>query len=186
MSEQDQTKNIFDIFPEIHQITDATLKSVVVDSWTEYLDQHGYAAIMKLPFSGFASDVTLVDHVTCVAEIAMTMADTFIKRMAVSVNKDLLMAAVLLHDLGKAYEYEFVDGKWRKTTIGKQFMHGFWGTYRSLSHGASVDLAHLISTHTPISPVHPQLIEGVILHYADLAHADIVCYERDIPLYLSK
>ncbi len=185
MSEENK-KGIIDIFPQINQINDSELKRVVIESWSEYLDEYGCEAIMKLPFSGFASDATLVDHISSVAEIAMNMADVFAKKLTVKINKDLLMAAVLLHDLGKAYEYEFVDGAWRKTDIGKKFMHGFWGTYRSLGNGASVELAHLIATHTPISPVHPQLVEGVILHYADLAHADMVCFERGIDLYLSK
>ena len=186
MSDSTAQKTIFDIFPEISRIQDEDLKQVVVSAWNEYLEQYGYDAIIALPFSGFAADVTLVEHVSCVAEIAMSMADVFAARMNSKVNKDLLLAAVLLHDLGKAYEYEFVDGAWRKTDIGKKFMHGFWGTYRSLNNGASVDLAHLISTHTPISPVHTQLVEGVILHYADLAHADMICMERGIELYLSK
>ncbi len=179
-------KDIFDIFPEIHQIADVELKRVVVNSWSEYLDEYGYEAIMELPFTGFAADVTLVEHVASVTEIALNMADVFSRRMNATINRDLLLAAVLLHDLGKAYEYEFVDGVWRKTDIGKKFMHGFWGTYRGLANGASVELAHLIATHTPISPVHTQLVEGVILHYADLAHADMVCFERGIDLYLSK
>lgn len=100
-------------------------------------------------------------------------------------NRDLLVAAVLLHDFGKAFEYRESGKRIVKSNIGEKFMHGFWGTHIALEEGASQELAHLITTHSFDSPPHSQLIEGIILHYADLAHADLLRFQKGMVTFLS-
>ena len=72
-----------------------------------------------------------------------------------------------------------------KTDIGKRFIHGFWGTLVSLQEGISQKLARLIATHANESPLHPQLLEGIILHYADFAHADILRFRKGMTTFVS-
>ena len=64
-------------------------------------------------------------------------------------------------------------------------MHGFWGAFIALDEDVSRDLAHLIATHSKDSPESPQLMEGIILHYADFAHADILRFKKGMKTFLS-
>jgi len=137
-----------------------------------------------IPFSVEICNASLQNHINWVMEIALFMADLVEKRMGILINRDLLIATVLLHDLGKVFEYEKKGNEYMKSDIGKKFMHGFWGTYIALEQGVSWDLAHLISTHSIDSPVHPQLIEEIILHYADFAHADILRFKKEVETFL--
>ena len=113
------------------------------------------------------------------------MASLIENGMNMSINRDLLIAAVLLHDLGKAYEYQKEADRLVKTDIGNRFIHGVWGTVVALEEGVSQDLAHLIATHADESPLKPQLLEGIILHYADFAHADILRFQRGMETFIS-
>jgi hypothetical protein len=62
---------------------------------------------------------------------------------------------------------------------------GSRGAHVALEERVSKDLAHLIATHSKDSPEHPQLVEGIILHYADFAHADILRFQRGMQTFLS-
>ena len=172
------------VFPVIEEIADMRIKQTVYRAWGRGISECGFGCIEHIPFSPELPGCRLVDHIRWVMDAALRLAELAEKGMGVSVNRDLLIAAVLLHDLGKAYEFRKDDENYVKSSIGKQFMHGFWGAHVSLVEGASQELAHLISTHCHVSPVEPQLIEGVILHYADFAHADLLRFQQNLEPYL--
>lgn len=173
-------------FPGVDDIADQDMRSVVLRAWGRAISECEFERLEDIPFSVTATGVSLVDHVNWVLEVSLNMASLLEKSMGVKVNRDLLIAAVLLHDLGKAYEYRNAGTGYEKTEIGKGFMHGFWGAHVSILEGAPLELSHLISTHCFVSPVQPQLLEGVILHYADLAHADVVMFQNNLPLFLAQ
>jgi hypothetical protein len=173
-------------FPGVEDITDPNMKSVVLRAWGRAIAECEFNSLEDIPFSGNAPEYSLVDHILWVLEASLNMATLVENSMGTRVNRDLLIAAVLLHDLGKAYEYRRTGDGVEKTEIGKGFMHGFWGAHVSILEGAPLELAHLISTHCFVSPVHPNLIEGVIMHYADLAHADIIMFQNNQPLFLAQ
>jgi len=178
-------EEITKVFPAIEKFKDADLKEQVLKCWARALKEGSFKNLEDMPFSGEISETSLPSHINWVLEVALFMADLVEKRMGLSVNRDLLIASVLLHDLGKAFEYEKKGDGYVKSEIGKKFMHGFWGTHIALEQGVSQDLAHLISTHSKDSPTHPRLIEGIILHYADFAHADILRFQKGLETFLS-
>ena len=177
---------IRETFPGIDEIAGQNMKAVVLKSWARAMSECEFERLEDIPFSVTDTGVNLVDHINWVLEAALSMASLLEKSMGVKVNRDLLIAAVLLHDLGKAYEYRSTGKGFGKTEIGNGFMHGFWGAHVSILEGANLELTHLISTHCFVSPVPPRLLEGVILHYADLAHADLVMFQNNLPLFLAK
>jgi putative nucleotidyltransferase with HDIG domain len=173
-------------FPGVEDIADQNLRSVVLRAWGRTISECEFERLEDIPFSVSAPGAGLVDHILWVLEASLNMASLAEERMGVKVNRDLLIAAVLLHDLGKAYEYRRAGEGFEKTEIGKGFMHGFWGAHVSILEGAPLELSHLISTHCFVSPVQPHLLEGVIMHYADLAHADIIMFQNNQPLFLAQ
>ena len=183
--EKDIHREILEKFPIIEEIQGSELKEKIIKAWARALKEGSFKNLEDIPFSVTIPEVNLVDHVKWVMEVALFVASLVEKNMGIFVNRDLLIASVLLHDLGKAFEYQKKGNKYVKSDIGKKFIHGFWGTYIALEERVSKDLAHLISTHSKDSPDHPQLLEGIILHYADFAHADILRFQKGMQTFLS-
>ena len=183
--EKDIHREILEIFPIIEEIQDSELKEQVIKSWTRASNEGSFKNMEDIPFSVAIPEAKLVDHIKWVMEVALFIASLVEKSMGIFINRDLLIASVLLHDLGKAFEYQKKGNKYVKSDIGKKFIHGFWGTHVALEESVSKDLAHLIATHSKDSPLHPQLLEGIILHYADFAHADILRFQKGMQTYLS-
>ena len=178
--------NTFSIFPEINQIQSPSLRQGVLKVWNLALSESGEKNLGSVPFSPEVSGVSLVEHIRFVLKAALFIADQLEKAHRYKIDRDLLIAAALLHDLGKIFEYRRKTGKFRKTGIGKFFPHGFWGTFLTLREGLPLDLAHLVSSHAHISPVPPQLLEGIILHYADFTHADALRFSQGLETFLGK
>ncbi len=172
-------------FPAVKKIKNADLREKVFRAWSRALEKGSFRKLEEIPFSVDIPEAKLLNHINWVMEVSLSISDLVEKRMKISVNRDLLIAAVLLHDLGKAFEYRKKGRQTVKSEIGKKFMHGFWGAYIALEEGVSQDLAHLISTHSKDSPAHPKLLEGIILHYADFTHADLLRFQKGMDLFLS-
>jgi len=176
---------ILEIFPTIEEIQDSELRGKVIKAWARALKEGSFKNMEDIPFSITIPEVNLVHHIEWVMEVALFIASLMEKSMGIFINRDLLIASVLLHDLGKAFEYQKKGNKYVKSDLGKKFIHGFWGTHVALEESVSKDLAHLIATHSKDSPLHPQLLEGIILHYADFAHADILRFQKGMETFLS-
>lgn len=183
--EEDIHREILEIFPIIEQIQAPELREKVIKAWVRALREGSFKNLEDIPFSITIPEESLVQHIKWVMEVALFIASLIEKGMGISINRDLLIASVLLHDLGKAFEYKKKGNRYVKSDIGEKFMHGFWGTFIALEERVSRDLAHLIVTHSKDSPEHPQLLEGIILHYADFAHADILRFQKGMQTFLS-
>ncbi len=176
---------ILDTFPIIAEVQDLELREKIIKAWARALREGSFKNLEDIPFSVTIPETSLVSHIKWVMEVALFIASLAEKRMGIHINRDLLIASVLLHDLGKAFEYKKEGNKYVKSDIGEKFIHGLWGTYIALEERVSKDLAHLIATHSKDSPDHPQLLEGIILHYADFAHADILRFNKGMETFLS-
>lgn len=116
----------------------------------------------------------LYAHSIAVATLCMTTIEKYSARL----DKSLLTLGALLHDIGKAYEYD-----WGAATVftnsGRLLGHPYIGAH--IVHNACLDLKfngertvqliHLILSHAgkrefgAVQP--PQMIEANILHYCD-------------------
>jgi putative nucleotidyltransferase with HDIG domain len=97
-------------FPELDHITDDDLREQVVDAWTLGLDRGGWRDIADIPYAWNIHDVTNVEHVRGVTRIARDSAQQQREFHGADPDMDVIVAACLLHDVGKCYEYvDFVD-----------------------------------------------------------------------------
>ncbi|HSM59089.1 MAG TPA: HD domain-containing protein [Candidatus Sulfomarinibacteraceae bacterium] len=117
----------------------------------------------------------LLEHTLSMAQLALTMAEHY-----PYINRDLLLAGTLLHDAGKAVEYEIGcdfsfsdDGRLvghivRAITMVEKAAQDVEGLKpEQLRH-----LIHLLASHHGTqewgSPVIPKTLEAVLLHQLDL------------------
>jgi len=120
----------------------------------------------------------LLEHSLSVATAADRLAGHY-REQGFQVDRDLLVAGALLHDIGKLRELTAMPGV-RYTTEGQLLGHIVLGIGMIQREAEKVDdldehrlmlLQHLIASHQGKpewdSPKVPQLIEALILHYAD-------------------
>lgn len=124
----------------------------------------------------------LLDHTVEVLKITETIHEIFPE-----INKELLYAAALLHDIGKirAYDYDHVSTKMSEEGIllDHLYLSGMMVEEKlnelNISKDISNQLLHIIlSHHGDVSNgwgsiVDPKTAEAVALHYADLLDARV-------------
>ena len=169
--------DVLAMFPQIAQITDAQLRQTVIDIWLELWAQSKWNDPADLPTSGEIPYPNL-PHAQCVVTLALAVADAFERHHGTKINRDFLIAGAVLQDASKVVEYEpGADGKARRTSIGKNFPHGFWCAHVAASKGLPDEITHVMLTHSPTAPKFPDTLEGKILYYVD--QLDVIAIHKD-------
>ncbi|ADD04603.1 HD family hydrolase [Natrialba magadii ATCC 43099] len=94
-----------DAFPELESIEDEGLREQVVEAWVLGLERGGWQDISDIPYAWNIDEVTNVEHVRGVARIAIDAAAQQREFHGAAPDLDTIVAACLLHDVGKCYEY---------------------------------------------------------------------------------
>jgi putative nucleotidyltransferase with HDIG domain len=92
-------------FPELEWIDDPDLRLGVVEAWSLGLERGGWQAVHDIPYAWNIHEVTTVEHVRGVARIARDAARQQREFHGADPDLDVVIAAALLHDVGKCYEY---------------------------------------------------------------------------------
>jgi len=169
---------LLEILPEIKWIADEGLREKVIATWIDGLERGDWQPddVNRMPFT-LAKKVTssFAKHVRSVTRICAFVADTFDEiydGIDLKLNKDLLLAGALLHDVGKLVEMEEVDGVFRKSADGKIVRHAFSGVALADAHGLPAAVLHMIGTHSKEGDPFKRTAESVILHLADFMNFD--------------
>ena len=97
-------------FPELGEIEADALREQVVEAWSLGLARGGWRDVGDVPYAWNIQETSNVEHVRGVTEIALDSARTQRERHGADPDRDVVVAACLLHDVGKCYEYvDFVD-----------------------------------------------------------------------------
>lgn len=101
----ERVQEIQTAFPELEHIASEELRDQVVRAWRLGLDRGGWADIAAIPYAWNIDEVTTVEHVRGVAQVARAAADIQEELHGADVDRDVVLAVALLHDVGKCYEY---------------------------------------------------------------------------------
>jgi putative nucleotidyltransferase with HDIG domain len=118
---------------------------------------------------------SFAQHVQSVTRICAAVSDTFddiYGGVDLKLDRDILLAGALLHDVGKLLEMEEVDGAFRKSAAGKLVRHAFSGVALADAHGLSAAVQHIIGTHSKEGDPFKRTPESIILHFADFMNFD--------------
>lgn len=173
MSELSDGDYVRQVFPEIALIGDPKLAQAVENVWIKAWKASKWERIEQAAFSPDAPGYTLVGHTRACTRAVLAMADIMAELHGLRFDRDQLLALGLLHDASKIVEYEpGPDGKAVKSEVGKKITHAIYSGIWALEEGLSLDLAHLIFSHSSGSKMGPQLAEGVLFAHVDHADAD--------------
>lgn len=101
----DYQTQVREAYPELDTIEDETLREKVIEAWVLGLERGGWKHIDDVPYAWNIHEVSNVEHVRGVTRIALRAAEE--QREFHGADPDLatVVAACLLHDVGKCYEY---------------------------------------------------------------------------------
>jgi putative nucleotidyltransferase with HDIG domain len=166
--------SLCELLPELELIGDASLREQVIAVWLAALEESGWsmADLSRMPFTLLVNPcpVSFVDHVRAVTLTALRAAEVFAEVYGdrVPVNRDLLVAGGLLHDIGKLVEYERRDdGMTVQTRSGKLLRHPFSGMELAARCGLPVEVQHIIAAHAEEGDKVNRTTEATLVNHAD-------------------
>jgi putative nucleotidyltransferase with HDIG domain len=170
--------------PEVETIADTDLRARVVEAWALSLAQSEFARIEEIPASGNPDGPPLTrgtqaDHIRGVTRLALAIADTLEAQVGtLGIDRDLLLAAALCHDVGKPFEFSHRNqARWRSdpSAVGHPSMrHTLYGVYITLTVGLPEAVAHVAGAHSPEGQFVTRSLLCTIIHQADYAFWDVL------------
>jgi len=111
-----------------------------------------------------------IEHVVSTANLAIAMCKSVEKVYHGKVNRDLVIAGVLLHDIFKPTTYIVKEnGSYGSSRLADYLDHLSLVTSELVRRGFSLELIHVVSAHHgDYGPIRPRTVEALICHLADL------------------
>jgi len=163
--------------PEIGLISDQQLQEKVVEAWAFALAGSSFKSIREIPPAGNPGTNEAVrgdqtDHLRGVTRIALQVADEFMaKYPELEIDRDTVIAGGLVHDVGKAWEFDPVNRKrWKASQkrFGKpSIRHPAYGAHICLTVGLPEEIAHIAMAHSGEGELLVRSLENTIVHHAD-------------------
>ncbi len=114
----------------------------------------------------------LVEHIVSTTNIALTLCDTIKTTYGGKVNRDLVVAGVILHDIFKSLTYiERENGTYAMAPIAERLDHLTLGVAELIRRGFPLNLVHIVEAHMgwEHGPMGPRTLEALVVHIADMA-----------------
>jgi putative nucleotidyltransferase with HDIG domain len=106
----DHESQVREAFPELVHIESDDLRAKVVEAWVLGLRRGGWRDVGDIPYAWNIHEVSNVEHVRGVTRIARDSALEQREFHGADPDVETIVAAALLHDVGKCYEYtDYVD-----------------------------------------------------------------------------
>ena len=111
-----------------------------------------------------------IEHVVSTANLASAMCKSVEKVYHGKVNRDLVIAGVLLHDIFKPATYIVKEnGSYSSSRLADYLDHLSLVTSELVRRGFPLELIHVVSAHHgDYGPIRPHTVEALICHLADL------------------
>jgi putative nucleotidyltransferase with HDIG domain len=173
-------KDILKILPEVRKIKNKELREKVIHAWEEGIRLGGWkiSDLRKIPFSLLLPDtkINLVEHTRAVTNTALKVADVVSRAYGklVGIDKDVLIAGGILHDVGKLLEYSKTGGKISKSPKGKFLRHPFSGSALAYKCGIPEEVLHLIAVHSHEGDEGFRSVEAIIINHADFVNFEVL------------
>ncbi len=175
-------EKIRETIPEIDWIVDKTLQEKVVLTIADGLRSGGWEVedMDKMPFTLLIPDcpASLLVHTRSIVQMCRHIGDVYnpIYRNQgdFTLDRDVLIAGAILHDVGKLVEMEFKDGGYVKSQYGKDLRHPFSGAVLAARNGLSSDICHIIATHAGEGNGRHRSPEAVVVHHVDFINFESI------------
>jgi 7,8-dihydroneopterin 2',3'-cyclic phosphate phosphodiesterase len=129
-----------------------------------------------------------LEHVVSALGLALAMCNSVERIYHGKVNRDFVLAGVLLHDAFKPVTYA-VDksGNYSSTHLGECLDHLSLVTSELVRRGFPLEVIHIVASHHgQYGPMRPKTVEALICHLADLTDSRLNGEVLSAAEYLSR
>jgi len=164
---------VLEVIPEFELISDDELREKAIGIWAEQLSIYGWKAsdLEEIPFTTLIKDnpVSLAIHMRTLAKQCDVCVDLINKDYGdtLKINKDVLIAGALLHDIGKIGGTEKSENSFRESQREKLLHHSFSGVGILMSAGIMDEVVHAVALHSRDGEGRRATPEAVLLHHID-------------------
>jgi putative nucleotidyltransferase with HDIG domain len=166
---EERERYIQELFPRIREIEDPETRKGTISVWLKALEKSEYIRIedaSQWEPQKEKLQISNVRHTNQVVECALAIADALEKEQGTRIDRDVLIAGAVLHDVDKLLLFNPNTGE--TTQLGNLFAHTMIGFHMALEAGLSVKIAHAIAAHSSnYSSVEPASVEAIIVYHAD-------------------
>lgn len=173
------------VFPEIDEIHSPELRSKVTEIWVEVWKESGWQRIEDVPKNPKnVAGRPLCGHIRSVTQQALATAEIVRRQHGIEYDRDVLLAASLLHDVSKLVEYEPSGGGASASSRGQLIQHAVYGAHKAWEKELPDPIVHIIVSHTHSSGKRPSTWECIVVHYVDYLDSDALLWREGQPLLL--
>lgn len=160
---------VMDAFPRLRELADADLREQACRAWQRAWEESDWTRLEDVSQwepAREALGISNVAHTNGVVECALAAAASLAASQSAAIDRDVLIAAAVLHDVDKIRLFHAADG--RPTDVGRRLGHVQTGVPILVAAGLPLAVIHAVAAHSPrYSTVAPQTLEAVILRQAD-------------------
>jgi putative nucleotidyltransferase with HDIG domain len=170
---------ILRLLPEIGLIQDAALRDLTLTVWTDAVQRGGWTPddLTRMPFTLLIKkvQVSLIDHTRAVTQTALRIGEILNGSYEgkVKVDRDILLAGSILHDVGKLFEYTREKDTFLKSREGELLRHPISGAAFAFKYGFPQEVIHIIAAHSKEGDGTRRTIEAIIVNHADFVNFDV-------------
>jgi len=165
--------------PELAGFADKDLADKIVEAWAMSLSETEFERIEDLPGSPNPGPPALRDgnqatHVRGVGLLTVVLGEELARILGpVGLDRDVLYAAGVLHDLGKPFENSPRNrARWKQNPGAAGYpsiRHSVYGVHIALTVGLPEELAHVCGMHSGEGELIYRSTLNSIVHHADHA-----------------
>jgi 7,8-dihydroneopterin 2',3'-cyclic phosphate phosphodiesterase len=129
-----------------------------------------------------------MEHVVATWKIAVALCDAVEQVYGGKVDRDLVTAGVLLHDIFKPVTY-IVDeqGNFSSSPLADRLDHISLATAEMVRRNFSSELIHIVASHYGnYGPIKPRTVEALVVHLADNVDSQLNGQILDAAWYLTR
>ncbi len=172
--------DISTLFPELNEISNEHLRNKTTKALEKAITLGGWTIkdLKSIPFTLLIPElvganqtpsISIIDHLRAVTQLCIDVYNKYVGfGLSDKLNRDELIAAGLLHDVGKFVEYERnSDGKIVQTEAGKYLRHPAQGLELVYEFDFPLSVRQAIVFHSKEGDKINRLPEVEILHRCD-------------------
>jgi 7,8-dihydroneopterin 2',3'-cyclic phosphate phosphodiesterase len=186
--------------PKLKEIADKIQNVELREKVVDFLENPTFALNGKV-YSGPSFEVSpgglshhhtyvggYMEHVVATAQIAFALCDVVQEVYGGKVNKDIVTAGVLLHDIFKTVTYALDEkGDFASAPIADYLDHISLATSEMVRRDFPLELIHSVTAHYgSYGPIKPRTIEALVIHLADNTDSQLNGQVLDAAWYLTR
>jgi len=120
----------------------------------------------------------IVNHTVALTELCIKVSENFERNYGLKLKKDILIAASIVHDLMKSFEYKR-DKKGELEPTGIMLDHTMLGVAELYKRDFPEEVIHIVASHFGEGgPTPPRTFEAVVFHQLDSLVSMIEYYHQ--------